>query len=264
MIKKPVHLSDWIQYLIAQKNHAYSILTGFIALDLGVITLMCWYITRTDFVGSLLSFIISIVIAGIMFYIKKDSKSILNRPKFLLEKIMQNPGKIDVDEIRKEWYMKDENMVSNSVIKKKIKLFEVFDYSEKQHFVEILLIISGIMAGFNPSAIKTSIFVTFASSAIAYIIWLSIVKKIVAKRKFSGLTSFSNIILSAFVSSSFSGLTFIVGIQANLEGIKTLGDLYGILGMWLIFYFMLGVLLIYVLCALDPDRKFSNIHNEKT
>lgn len=111
-MREPGHLSDWIQYLIAQKNHAYSLLGGLIALDLGVITLEIWYIDKSNYLGIILSFILSIFIAGGIIYLLKSSKSKLNRPKLLLERIMHNPSEIEVDEMRREWYRRNVNMWS--------------------------------------------------------------------------------------------------------------------------------------------------------
>ena len=110
MVKESVYLSDWIQYLIAQKSHAYSLLGGLIALSLGIITLMIWYIDKSNYLGAMLSFILIIFIAGCIFQLLKNSKSKLNRPKILLEKIMRNPNKIKVDDIRKEWYEEEGKM----------------------------------------------------------------------------------------------------------------------------------------------------------
>jgi len=111
------------------------------------------------------------------------------------------------------------------------------------------------MTGFDSSPLKTSIFVTFAASSISYIIWLSVLKKRIKKRKFTKIEYIINWVISGLTGSFFSALLFFVGVQANIVGIKTIEDVYTILGGWLIVYFMLGILLTIVLGTFNPIKK---------
>ncbi|MBE3120622.1 MAG: hypothetical protein IMZ58_00210 [Thermoplasmata archaeon] len=110
MVREPVHLSDWIQYLIAQKNHVYSLLAGLIALFSIFIVLFIWYIDNSNYLGIILSLVFSFYIVRVIFNLGTNKNSKLNRPKLLLEKIMQNPLEIEVDDIRREWYRGNDRM----------------------------------------------------------------------------------------------------------------------------------------------------------
>ena len=61
--------------------------------------------------------------------------------------------------------------------------------------------------------------------------------------------------ISGLTGSFFSALLFLVGLQANIVGIKTIEDVYTILGGWLAVYFMLGILLVIVLGNHNPNKK---------
>lgn len=110
MVREPVHLSDWIQYLITQKNHVYSLLAGLIALFSIFIALFIWYIDNSNYLGIILSLVFSFYIVWVIFNLGTNKNSKLNRPKLLLEKIMQNPLEIEVDDVRREWYRRNERM----------------------------------------------------------------------------------------------------------------------------------------------------------
>jgi hypothetical protein len=126
--------------------------------------------------------------------------------------------------------------------KGKRRLPEIFTLTEKRNFVEILLVVSGIMAAFNRASIN--IFVMFTILAIIYIIWISLVKKRIGKRKFNPIEKFLNWLFSAFVGALFSALIASIGF---LGSISSRGSIYEMLGGWLIIYIMLSVLLILVL-----------------
>ncbi len=128
-----------------------------------------------------------------------------------------------------------------------MKLQEVFTISEKRTFVETLLIIAGVMTGFNPSPLKTTFFVTFALSSIYYIIWISKIKHQIKNKRFTSGQSFNNWIISFSVGIFFSALVIIVGIPAGLSSI-TSGELSKItIVIWVLLYFLLTVLLTLVL-----------------
>jgi len=136
-----------------------------------------------------------------------------------------------------------------------LKLREVFKISEKRTFIETLLIITGIMTGFDSNSIKTLFFVLFALSSISYIIWISIIENRIKNRKFTTKESIINWSLSLFIGLFFSALILFVGLKANLEGTKTINDLLTVVGGWIVVYFMLGFLLILVLGLRDAKTK---------
>ena len=136
-----------------------------------------------------------------------------------------------------------------------MKLREVFKISEKRTFIETLLIITGIMTGFDSNSIKTLFFVLFALSSISYIIWISIIENRIKNRKFTTKESIINWSLSLFIGLFFSALILFVGLKANLEGTKTINDLLTVVGGWIVVYFMLGFLLILVLGLRDAKTK---------
>ena len=133
-------------------------------------------------------------------------------------------------------------------------LSQVFNLSEKRTFVETLLIVAGVLTGFNPLPIKTLIFVNFAVLSIVYIIWISIIKNI-KEKNFSRIQYVINWVISGFLGVFFSALVFLIGLQANLENIKNVADIYSIMGGWTIFYMLLGIILTIVLGLRQTNKK---------
>lgn len=140
MVKEPVHLSDWIEFLNRKIDRNNTISVAFIAVLIALITL---FIAVWSFQGSVLSTEIEIINLshstntsidirnitnfiywldvlkytilgvivfqiGITFYI--PNLSYVKKARRILNEIMQNPNEIEVDGIRKEWFRKDKNM----------------------------------------------------------------------------------------------------------------------------------------------------------
>lgn len=141
MVKEPVHLSDWIEFLNRKVDRNNTLFIASVAVLVALITLFIavWsfqvsvYSTEielvalshstntsidikniTDFIYWLdvLKYTILGVIGfqiGIAFYIPNMPQ--VKKARKLLNEIMRNPKDIEIDEIIKEWYRKDENMI---------------------------------------------------------------------------------------------------------------------------------------------------------
>jgi hypothetical protein len=131
-------------------------------------------------------------------------------------------------------------------------MVEFFTLGEKRTFIETLLVIAGVMTGFNPSAAKTNIFVVFAITALAFIIMISSIKKKIKNKKLTRYQYIGNWTLSSFVGFSFSALVLLVGITAGLTGNQTIIERLTLLGGWICIYAILGILLVYVLGTREP------------
>jgi MFS family permease len=251
VIEKP-SLSDWILFLSSEKTHyeaQYIALIGALIVMLSILIALLISPSNGSFLIFIAVFSLFVFLFHTCFF---KIRPIFIKARLLLPKIMHREI-TNIKIIESKWF-------DTKKMNKKKKLFEVFDLSEKRAFVETLLVVSGIMTGFNSSPLKTSIFVTFASSSISYIIWISVLKKRLTYRKFTNTASIFNWMLSGLTGATFSALVFLVGIQANMVGIKTIWDVYTILGGWLTVYFMLGVLLLYVLAAYNPYKKSAHNH----
>ena len=128
---------------------------------------------------------------------------------------------------------------------------EILSWEEKQRFVEILLIIAGIMAAFNANFLLINYFVTFTIFSILYIILVVIAKKKSAIPGFTGFTVYFNIanwFVSIGTAFFFTSILFYLGFLSayNTTENKNIA-LYG----WLVIYFGLGFVILAVLALKD-------------
>lgn len=103
MTEEPVTVSDWIQFLISQKNQAYMHIIGLISFNLTIVLIGLWYWERLLVFGFTVLFVLSIFCVGAVLFILYHSNSNFNRSKILLDEIMDEK-KINVKLIKKEWF----------------------------------------------------------------------------------------------------------------------------------------------------------------
>lgn len=106
----PRDMSDWIQYLISQKSHVFTLIAGLITYISITTLLLVWYIDKQDFTGSVAAFVLGIVGGYTMIYLALPN-STLYRAKVLLRKIMD--GKItNPEEVKDMWNNGDKKRMS--------------------------------------------------------------------------------------------------------------------------------------------------------
>lgn len=103
MVKEKINLSDWIQFLISQKNHAYALILGLASLIVGLTLIGFWYLDNSQPEGFFITLLFSFIIAFFMVFVFCYEKSVLNRPKILLNEIIAE-NKTDVMKIKEEWF----------------------------------------------------------------------------------------------------------------------------------------------------------------
>jgi len=124
----------------------------------------------------------------------------------------------------------------------------ILTIKEKRRFVETLLILAGLMGAIYNSLSTINLFVLFGVLSIIYIIWISIVKKKIKKRKFNSFEKIINWIFSASVGASFSGLIASMGL---IGSISTNGSINIMFAGWIFVYVVLSILLTLVLGLRD-------------
>ena len=135
-----------------------------------------------------------------------------------------------------------------------MNLTEVLDIPEKRTFIETLLVIAGIMTGFDSSPFKTTLFVIFAISTISYIVWISPFKN-KKNKQFTKWQSSINWAFSLSVGIFFSAIIFFVGMRAGLTEVTKNEFSTIIIVGWIILYILLTVLLTLVLGFVDSKTK---------
>ena len=224
MVREPVHLSDWIQFLLTMRNISYTIvgvlltiIATFIGFTLSQSISIYLYI-ETSIV------IFFLICLSVWFTISK--KSPFEKSRKLLKEILQNPDEIEVDEIRKEWYRKDESMANNSVIKKNIKLWNlgiIIAYSV------ILVIVSFVFYWYckfnyyaNPRLPPiTTIAVWVSVGLILFLLWKEDkIKKIFGKEPIEIRKNIFNLLGAIFMSLILAlTLSWNLALSARIPGV---------------------------------------------
>jgi|GEM_PF-1779949 len=146
MIKEPVHLSDWIQYLISIKNLAF-ILFG--VLISSIITLSGFVILYYNSFPLITYSIITVTIyffVAIAFWLVLAKKSPLAKAQELFKEIMQNKNEIEVDKIRKKWFGRDKSMEKHKFDNEFKSLNELEKLGMVSLGTSVLLIVGGYIA----------------------------------------------------------------------------------------------------------------------
>lgn len=132
--------------------------------------------------------------------------------------------------------------------KEKIKLPEIFDFEEKKKFIEILLIVGGILTAFNTEKNNLiTLFVLFTIACLGYLIILTIFHKMKPEDKSRLRKNFSVYLsmITAFVAFSFSFLIAIISLQGTV--INNITDFSSTMLFGFALYILLGFIIWVVL-----------------
>jgi hypothetical protein len=103
----PRNMTEWIQFLISQQSHSFTLIAGFIAYTSITTVLLIWYIDNANFTGSILAFGLGILaVCGIVYLTYPNSYLI--RARILLRKILK--GELtNPKEVCAEWFKKEKS-----------------------------------------------------------------------------------------------------------------------------------------------------------
>jgi hypothetical protein len=102
----PRNITEWIQFLISQQSHSFTLIAGLITYTSVTTALLIWYIDNANFTGSILAFGLGILaVFGIVYLTYPNSYLI--RARVLLRKILK--GELtNPKEVCDEWFKKEE------------------------------------------------------------------------------------------------------------------------------------------------------------
>jgi len=110
MAKQLVSVSDWIQHLISIRTMSFTLLGILFTSVIAITSILFNFSNNLTYVSYIELNVINYSFIAIALWLTFVKKSPLHRATKLFNRIMQNPGEIEVDEIRREWYRENDNM----------------------------------------------------------------------------------------------------------------------------------------------------------
>lgn len=113
MVREPVHLSDWIQYLISIKNLSLSLGGVFLTIVVALIIALVGYENIMPIEMQIVTIIVIWFFIFLSFWLTFAKNSPLNKSIRFINRIMKYENEMEVNEIRIEWYDRNDNMLKH-------------------------------------------------------------------------------------------------------------------------------------------------------
>lgn len=129
------------------------------------------------------------------------------------------------------------------------KIPELLNYDEKKRFIQILILVGGLLTALNRFGLNLiPLFTLFIISSLTYLIWISVIQKTKKKPITDKYTIYFTEFLSGTTSYSFAGILAMIGIQGmNATGLIGLIGVFGLIALYIILgSFLMMVITIFI------------------